>query len=112
PLNLREPQAPVGVGPPPSHLSVESQAVWEELAPRPALAATVTIRDVTALELLVDCVAQYRLHRAKPGHEAFAAGYWKRLVRILPEFGCTPSSRSRLVAAPAVAPDSFEILVY
>jgi phage terminase small subunit len=110
-VNYREPQAPFGVGPPPDHLSPPAQQVWSELRPALERAGVVTTLDVTAFELLVDAVAEYRWHRARPGHEAFAAGCWKRVARLLPEFGLTPSARSRLAVSPSAAPDSFEAFI-
>jgi phage terminase small subunit len=110
-VNRREPQAPLGVGPAPEHLSPAAQQVWEELRGPLERAGIVTALDVTAFELLADCLSEYRRHRAQPGHEAFSAGYSKRLARLLPEFGLTPSARSRVAVTLSPAPDSFEAFI-
>ena len=107
-LNTREPQAPVGVGPAPPHLSVASKAIWAELAPLVERTRIVTVLDPVAFEILCDAIADYRQLRLDSEHAAFASGAWKRATRLLSEFGLTPSSRTCLVTAPARELDSFE----
>jgi phage terminase small subunit len=101
PLNYREPQAPIGLGPPPAHLEPGSRAIWLELAPVLEQAWLGTVLDPLCLELLADQLADYRRFRRDPKHVAFAAGAWKRVVRLAVEFGLTPSSRARLLVLPA-----------
>src|SRR4030095_2297025 len=106
-VNYLEPKAPLGVGAAPAHLAPASRAVWEELAPLLESARIVTSLDPVAFELLTDSIADYRQLRLDPKHGAFAGGAWKRVVKLLEQVGLTPSSRTRLVAAPELSPKDF-----
>lgn len=106
-LNQREPQAPAGAGPPPAHLTPEARALWEEIVPTLEAARILTVLDAVALEVLVDSILDYRKSRTDDKRAAFAAGTGKRLLRVLAEFGLTPSARSRILAVPPADGDGF-----
>src|SRR4029453_9887755 len=94
-VNYRAPAAPLGLGPPPTHLTPDSRAVWLELAPVIEAANIGTKLDGVSFELLVDALADYRRFRAGDvKHAAFAASAWKRCLRAMSEFGLSPSSRT------------------
>lgn len=123
PLNPQEPTPPVGDDafdtPPPELDSPDAQAEWRRLAPLLRKARQVTEADKAALMAL--CIEWGRYLEAKlkamPRVIAAPSGYampnpWLSIqtkalaacLKLWPELGLTPSSRSRVDRAPLAGP--------
>ena len=95
PINKEEPKPALGAVPLPAILDEEGRAQWEHLLPeleRVGLATKVDGPGLTAVCLAIsDYIAARKSGKWARRDKAFA-----QLMRILPEFGLTPSSRSRI----------------
>lgn len=101
---------------PPSHLALESAAVWRHVAPMLSRTGVLTVIDVIALEMLCDFVADYRETRRQRGadfvtHSARGSEMLnqlqvamsmssKRAEALMARFGMDPVSRSRIMVDP------------
>ncbi len=131
-LNPHEPQPAETTGRPPAWLKGQGRRVWRWLVPLLREMRVLTAADEQALALLCDVFAEYleareilrqrgltyetttpqgdRMVRPRP-EVAIAADAWRRVQRMLTEFGLTPSARSRVQALPAPECDPFEELL-
>lgn len=118
PMNKQEPDpAYLNDLDPPEHLSEESKAVWNELAPKLRDAQLLTELDVHSLEMACDAIAQYRratrnigendlTTHAENGGEVLnpwaivQSMSYKRASAILSKFGCSPVDRARIAIQP------------
>ena len=120
PLPEHEPVPESGTPQCPSWLGGRSKAAWREIAMQLESMRVLTLADRKALELLVDVYSEYRDAREivrrqgatyesatqtgtiiRPRPEvAIASDAWKRMNRMLVEFGLTPAARSRLSIEP------------
>ena len=117
PLNDREPQPRPGKATAPSWLHGKARRAWRRLAPMLARLGVLTEADEDALALLCSALGEYTECRqairetgsvyltttatgdtmVRPRPEvAIASDAWRRVHRMMAEFGMTPSSRSRL----------------
>ncbi len=121
-LNKNEPLPKAGIPPCPDWLSDLARELWGELAPQLDALGILTIADGPALAGLCECYAEFRharadvlkhgetywsvsedgskMKRKNPSVE-IASDSFKRWVRMLSEFGLTPSARSKLSLSPA-----------
>lgn len=131
PLNEHEPAGVPGLPDPPAHLTDVGLEAWRVVGARLEDMGVVQVQDAHALELFVDAWSEYREAREylvangltyesatptgmirRPNPEVrIASDAWKRLKGILPEFGLTPSARSRLEVAPPAEVDPLEELL-
>lgn len=117
PLNRREPRAVPALPEPPAHLSTAALEEWKRLAPELARLGVLTSLDRAALAGYCQAYADWIEAEAKlRQHGKLMRGHRGRLVKspyvrlrdsalvlmlkFSAEFGLTPSSRSRVVAAP------------
>lgn len=121
PLNVLEPEFEARTPIMPSGLPAAAQEAWNDLAALLGPKRVLTVADGVALELLCVAYARWRklerfvekngrTYKAKtkdggtmirPRPEvAMAAEAWREVQRMCTEFGLTPSSRSRVKAAP------------
>lgn len=93
PLNTREAAPELGMPAMPARLRPEAQVVWKELAPILMACGLLTKADGRAFALVCDALADYDEDRGagKRGDTSFT-----KLRQMLPEFGLTPASRSRI----------------
>jgi P27 family predicted phage terminase small subunit len=128
----RNPLAPPATGTPdgpPGHLDDVGRAEWHrlvaELGPGPKGAGVLARSDRCALEILCaayarwiaarDLLAERGLtiptpegsHKSNPAH-AIAAAAETTMIKLLGEFGATPSARNRVQAAPEAVPDALQ----
>ena len=129
-LNEREPQPPPGAPDVPAWLSAGAKRHWRAIVPVLADMGVLTKADGTALALLCDALVDYLaagkvIDAAAHGRAARftavtpqgcviqhpAVGVrnraWERVLRVLRDFGLTPSSRSGIVVAPKGAKDDW-----
>lgn len=126
-VNKREPKPPRGVPKMPAGLSASARAAWSRIAPDLERMGVLTVADGVALELMCEAYADWMGHAAtiaaegatyethgqngrmvRPHPEvAMASDAWRRVQRMLVEFGLTPSSRSKVTAGPEEAADPF-----
>jgi phage terminase small subunit len=104
-LNKREALVPGDIPNPPDILDAEGAAEWQRLAPLLEAAGLLTLVDRMGLTAVClawsDYVAARRQPKATQRREAFS-----HLMRVLQEFGLTPSARSRIqVNRPEPASD-------
>ena len=98
---------------PPVSLTVEGRALWDELAAPMYRSGILTVIDVPAFTELIESMVLAKFYRAQmrlqltgtavaPG-QASAVYQYARLIMVLnqgwAQFGMTPSSRSKLIAA-------------
>lgn len=119
PLPKNEPKVQRGVPKCPKHLSGVARSLWPKVGKDLDSMGVLTIPDALALELLVVAYAEFRdAHEVvekrgftyiseteaggtiiRPNPEvAIRSDAWKRVLRILTEFGLTPSARSKVKA--------------
>ncbi len=123
-LPKNEPLPDEATGEIPAWLKGRGRRAWKWLAPMLTRLKLLTEADEDALALLADAYAEYIECRAvvrkegrtyeletkfgsmiRPRPEVgMAADAWRRVHRMLTEFGLTPSSRSR-IQIPAEAPE-------
>jgi P27 family predicted phage terminase small subunit len=106
----------------PTGLSDDAKALWKNYSAQLHSLGVLTTNDATALLLLVNAHVSYltlETEIATHGHMirgrmgemvrnpavAMRNDAWKRLLKILQEFGMSPSSRTRISAIPA-SPES------
>lgn len=116
-INPNEPEPERGIPKIPAHVKGRSRDAWKELAPLLDRMGVLTMPDGKALELLCDAYSDYRdacevirmagttystttqqgdtMYRPRP-EVAMRDGAWKRVMDGLRDFGCTPSSRSKV----------------
>lgn len=124
-LNMDEPVAPEGEVKCPARLKGRARRFWKEHEPVLMAMGLLTVADVPMLAQLCDTEAEYwdasddvrkrgveieRKRYDKNGHEFYVAednpsvrirsDAGKRLARLWVEFGQSPSSRTRVKAAP------------
>lgn len=110
-LNDREPTPPVELPNPPAGLDAVALSVWTEFGAKLAAARVLTAMDRLALEALCRSYSQWKTHDTRIAEAGIVEGnhgprlapdmaaaemWMKWLHKWLVEFGCTPSSRSRL----------------
>jgi phage terminase small subunit len=89
-VNLKEPSFPLAVKTrAPRWLGTYGRQLWRELAPVLITKGVLTVADVPAFSLLCD---EWDIFRRDP----LDSGARERLRKLLGEFGCTPSARSRV----------------
>jgi len=118
PLPKNEPEISAGIPDPPKHLGGKAKKEWKRITPELARAGLLTKIDGTALAAYCDCFAQWAEASAKIKKQGMTietekngpviSPYLKisnaavdRMRQFLVEFGMTPSSRSKVKAAPA-----------
>lgn len=104
-INGNEPQFGSGDTTPPAWLAPLAREHWEELAPILSRGRVLTEADRSALAVLCDDYSLWRTDRIL-GHKAK-----DRYIRMLCEFGLTPSSRSRIKAPPEKPKDELELFL-
>lgn len=117
---VNEPDPDLGEPPRPPGLSPMARRAWKQCARQLAAMRVLTVADGAALELLAEAYAEWHAasrtirregatYRAitKSGsvilpHPAVRQGAdaWRRVQRMLSEFGLTPAARSRVSAVP------------
>jgi phage terminase small subunit len=108
-INADEPTPDVlaSVPPPPEKLTPVAQRAWDRLAGQAVGMRVMTAADLDMLLMGCRAFAEYlRADRATERGDA-----WRRYVYALKEFGFTPSSRSRLHAAPKANDNSMAALM-
>ena len=117
PLPENEAQLPAGIPDPPKHLKGRAKKEWDRITPELSRAGLLTKIDGTALAAYCDCFAQWaeastkikktgmvvKGERGEPIINPFlkiSNAAVDRLRQFLVEFGMTPSSRSKVKAAP------------
>lgn len=127
PINKREPKPAVGIPVAPDHLSKRAAAVWPILTGKLSAMGVLTTADGHALELLAEAYAEWRdasdavrehgqtyesqtqngtIIRPRP-EVSIASDAWRRVAKMLTDFGLTPSSRAKL-STGSDAPDESE----
>jgi len=122
-LPANEPRPTAGIPKMPSKLSSRARRAWRSIGPELDRMGVLTVADGTALELLCDAYAEWKdarqvvivdgatyetvskhgkMTRTRP-EVAIAADAWRRIAVMLREFGLTPSSRTKVEAAPTGA---------
>lgn len=104
--NKREPKPEVRIPTPPDELSDDAQDVWRRLGRHLAAQGLITALDEAAFAALCDAYAAFlrcivKVHGQlvpNPDRKA-AAGEFDKFRKLLPEFGLTPASRTRVEAA-------------
>lgn len=121
-LNDAEPRPLEGIPDPPEILDADARAEWARIAPQ--LAAMRVLSEVDGAALALYCshysrwVQAERVVREKgpviatgtgsfkvSPHLTIAAAAMQSMLKILAEFGATPSSRSRVKAADQAEPE-------
>lgn len=112
-VNQNEPTPPAGPPEPPDHLDPIARAEWARMAATLETMGTLTIADAPALAIYCAAYAQWVAAEAKVQSQGMVTpqgtGSWKinphvgianqartMMLKVLTEFGCTPSSRSRV----------------
>ncbi len=128
PLSADEPEPPMVEADtlPPEWLSPEAREHWPEVAKHLRDAKILTVMDVTALSLYCEAFARWRaaqaevaangmiVYSAKSGfpvqspYVSIANAAWAQMLKILVEFGMTPSSRTRVKTAKGIDPAADE----
>jgi phage terminase small subunit len=109
-VNPREPQLAAGRPRRPKWLSKDAREHWRRLCEDAERLGVLTPVDGDALALLAETIAQFIRYRDTDWRAA--STFSKFALRLLMEFGLTPSSRGRVhVAVPAAEPDEFEELM-
>lgn len=118
PIDEREPKPQGGLPRCPKRLEGEAAKAWKLFAKQLGDCGIATSLDATAVEMLCDKYAQYaeaRANEIKGGsvwlgnkgdnglptfvyspYYAIARNHWNDLLRMLNEFGMTPSSRTKI----------------
>lgn len=128
-LNKREPKAAGAYGAPPEHLDAIGKAAWRTLAKTLKDMGLESSSDRKALELLCSVYEEWRearevvkdegmtyeRHTAEGGlviavrpEVRIAADAFRRLQRMMLEFGLTPSARSRVTTGDAPQEDPMD----
>ena len=127
-INDTEPIAPEGVPTPPDHLDEIAVKEWERIAPILHKMKVLTIADGAALAIYCMTYSEWVQAQAKIKKQgmAIATGLGglkinphltvaiqarATLIKILSEFGCTPSSRSRVTVADDKPTDALAELI-
>ncbi len=130
--NKREPKPKRGIPRCPEDLSDVARAMWARIGPELDRMGVLTVADGVALELLCDAYAEYRaarevitrggmtyscvteaggtMTRQRP-EVTIASDAYRRVTRMLTEFGLTPSSRTKVQITPDAARDPLEELI-
>lgn len=129
PLNDQEPQPKVGEPPMPSGMSRYAKQAWKRIVPVLLNMGVLTVADGDALHLYCEAWAQWKTAMIKLKEEGMtyeaegAKGQkltkispwvyerdnaYKFMKSMLAEFGCTPSSRSRLKVEKPKDVDPFD----
>jgi P27 family predicted phage terminase small subunit len=124
-INADEPKAPQGVPDPPAYLDEEGRAEWCRLAPILSAMRVLTLADAGSLGVLCDAFSRWRKAEAvvkKKGRTitsptgvvkispfvTISAAARSEYVRLLVQFGCTPSARSQIKAGSGKPVDQLE----
>lgn len=107
--NPGEPKPAPGAVKPPG-LSRAASAEWERLAPMLERLGLLRETDALAFEDLCETTVRWRQLRHKRDFRAAVASDRARehMLKLLMQFGLTPSAATRVTATPAVAEDPFE----
>ena len=128
--NDAEPQPDsADVSKPPSWLKGRGRKQWKRVAPILADMNLVTVADTDALALLCDSLAEYieardvvskhgatyetvtkdgsTMYRQRPEVSQYQDA-WRRVLRMMTDFGMTPGSRSKVKVGGKQEADSFE----
>lgn len=114
-INRNEPQVPAGEPKAPAYLDKVGKQEWKRMAPLLTKMGVLTLADGAALGVLCDSFSRWReaadkLQTEGPVVKTQLGGTkttpWfvvakdarEQYVRLLGEFGCTPSARSRIKA--------------
>lgn len=99
-LNQDEPRPPVGDVVKPAGLSVEAEAVWDELAPVCTYMGTLTAADVQPFWTLCELQATFIKNCMEKGSDAFDVRLERETANAMRPyfeyFGMTPASRARI----------------
>jgi P27 family predicted phage terminase small subunit len=123
-----EPTPPPGVPDPPATLSKAARVEWIRFGPTLVAMGVLTQADAPAFGIYCEAHADYYRASAKIKKQgevaATGAGGMKlhplasvrdraqkTMLRVLAEFGCTPSSRSRVTAAPSTEVDPLDEMI-
>ena len=103
-INAEEPQpdALATVPNPPPYLPLVGRArkAWDDLASQAVKMRVLTDADLATLALTCRAIAEYEASRHDDMSWRRADAAWKRILVGLREFGLSPSSRTRIHAAP------------
>ena len=129
PLNDAEPKPDASDQKPPTWLKGRARREWKRIAPMVADMGVLTVADNDAAALMCDALAEYiearevvRQHGATYEAEAKNGAVivrprpevgmyqdaWRRVLRMMTDFGMTPSSRAKVQAGEKKSEDPFE----
>ena len=108
-MNPREPKPMLGARKP-THLTKRAAEVWDEYAPMLTRLGLLRETDALAFEDLCDTVVRWRQNRARRDFRANVAAARDRehMLKLLGQFGMTPSAATRVTAAGPEAVDPLE----
>lgn len=106
-INDREPSIPPGDHEAPAWLGGTARALWGELEPVLSEAGVVSAADRLGLALLCDAYERSRDKDESANQRRHARN---ELIRLMIEFGLTPSSRSKVKAIEKAKDDLAEFL--
>jgi len=112
--NPRAPKpGPVAIGLPPDRLRLDEQEAWARLAAVVGPLRVVASCDMEAFELLALAVAlAHRTARDRRASANQKIRTSQAALSALREFGLTPSTRSKVAAAPEVVVDNLAEFLY
>ncbi|MEI6226913.1 MAG: hypothetical protein WCS72_19405 [Deltaproteobacteria bacterium] len=100
-VNKHAPKAdPVTIGEPPRHLMPDECDAWRELAEALNPMRVATCSDMLALEMAASAIATARRARFSADEFSDVVATNKAARAALADFGLTPSTRSKVSAAP------------
>jgi phage terminase small subunit len=107
--NPSEPKPAVGAAKPP-HLSRSAAAEWDRLAPMLERLGLLRETDAIAFEDLCETTVRWRMLRHKRDFRAAVASDRARehMLKLLMQFGMTPSAATRVTATVPVEADPLE----
>lgn len=94
----------------PAHLSTKAAILWDEYAPMLARLGLLRETDALALEDLCETTVRWRMLRHKRDFRAAVASDRARehMLKVLGQFGMTPSAATRVSATAPVEADPLE----
>lgn len=95
---------PAFLPPPPDDLAADEKAIWARLAMVIDPMRVATVADVECFTILVYSVAlAHRVRRNRKASTTEKVLAWKHARSAFTDFGISPSSRSKVSAAPATS---------